>query len=75
VDHWKARAESGQLESAPGTIAFRFHSRDIHMVLGPPKNGPPVRFGVKLNGAASGADHGFDSGADGTGEVQQPRMY
>ncbi|MCU1234238.1 MAG: cytochrome biosis protein [Candidatus Solibacter sp.] len=72
---WKAGAESGTLESASGKIVFRFHSRDLHMVLGPSKNGTPVRFKVKLNGAAPGDDHGSDSGADGTGEVRQPRMY
>jgi len=75
VGSWKAGAESGTLESAPGKIVFRFHSRDLHMVLGPSKNGTPVRFKVKLNGAAPGDDHGSDSGADGAGEVRQPRMY
>jgi thiol-disulfide isomerase/thioredoxin len=72
---WNAGAEGGTLESAPGRIVFRFHSRDLHMVLGPAKNGTPVRFTVKLNGAAPGDDHGSDSGTDGTGEVRQPRMY
>ncbi len=72
---WKAGAESGQLESVPGKIVFRFHARDVHMVLGPSKKGTPVRFKVKLNGAAPGDDHGFDSGADGAGEVREPRMY
>ena len=72
---WKVGVESGKLESAPGKIAFRFHSRDLHMVLGPSKNGTPVRFKVKLNGAAPGDDHGFDSSADGAGEVREPRMY
>jgi thiol-disulfide isomerase/thioredoxin len=72
---WKAGAESGKLESAPGKIVFRFHSRDLHMVLGPSKNGTPVRFKVRLNGAVPGDDHGSDSAADGTGEVRRPRMY
>jgi len=72
---WKAGPESGTLESAPGKITFRFHARDLHMVLGPAKNGTPVRFKVKLNGSAPGDNHGSDSGADGTGEVRQPRMY
>ena len=63
------------LVTAPGKIVFRFHSRDLHMVLGPSKNGTPVRFKVKLNGAGPGDDHGADSTADGTGEVRQPRMY
>ncbi|MBZ5586627.1 MAG: hypothetical protein LAQ30_31455 [Acidobacteriia bacterium] len=72
---WKAGAESSKLESAPGKIVFRFHSRDLHMVLGPANNGTPVRFKVKLNGTAPGGDHGSDSNADGTGEVRRPRMY
>ena len=72
---WNTGAESGTLESAPGKIVFRFHARDLHMVLGPAKNGTPVRFKVKLNGTAPGDDHGSDSGADGAGEVRQPRMY
>jgi thiol-disulfide isomerase/thioredoxin len=72
---WNTGAESGTLESAPGKIVFRFHSRDLHMVLGPSKSGAPVRFRIKLNGVAPLADHGSDSAADGTGEVQQPRMY
>jgi len=72
---WNVGAERATLESAPGKIAFRFHSRDLHMVLGPSKAGTPVRFRVKLNGVAPGDDHGSDSAADGTGEVRQPRMY
>jgi thiol-disulfide isomerase/thioredoxin len=72
---WKVGVESGKLESAPGKIVFRFHSRDLHMVLGPGRNGTPVRFKVKLNGTALGDDHGSDSSADGAGEVREPRMY
>jgi thiol-disulfide isomerase/thioredoxin len=72
---WIAGAESDTLESAPGKVVFRFHSRDLHMVLGPAKDGTPVRFRVKLDGAAPGDDHGSDSVADGSGEIRQPRMY
>src|SRR5271156_3557887 len=64
---WNAGAERGTLESAPGKIVFRFHGRDLHLVLGPAKNGTSVRFKVKLNDA--------QPGADGAGEVRQPRMY
>ena len=72
---WSIGAERATLESAPAKIVFRFRSRDLHMVLGPSKKGTPVRFKVKVNGAAPGDDHGSDSSADGTGEVRQPRMY
>jgi hypothetical protein len=72
---WVVGAERTTLESAPGKIVFRFHSRDLHMVLGPSKNGKPVRFKVRVDGAAPGDNHGSDSAADGTGDVREPRMY
>ncbi len=71
---WKLGAEQATLALVPGKIVFRFHSRDLHMVLGS-KNGAPVHFKIKVNGAAPGDDHGSDSAADGTGEIRQPRMY
>jgi len=72
---WNAGAESGTLESAPGKIVFRFHSRDLHLVLGPAKNGRPVRFKVTLDGVAPGESHGADSDAGGAGEIHQYRLY
>jgi thiol-disulfide isomerase/thioredoxin len=72
---WTVGAESAVLQEAPGKIVFRFHSRDLHMVLGPAKHGNPVRFRVKLDGAPPSDDHGSDSAPDGTGEVREPRLY
>lgn len=72
---WNIGAEHASLESAPGKIVFRFHARDLHMVLGPSKRGTPVRFRINVNGAEPGGDHGSDSAPDGTGEIRQPRMY
>jgi len=72
---WNAGAERGSLQATPGKVVFRFHARDLHMVLGPAKNGSSVRFKVALDGAAPGDNHGVDSGPDGSGEVLKPRMY
>jgi len=72
---WSVGAERATVESVPGKIVFRFHARDLHLVLGPMKSGTPVRFKITVNGAAPGADHGSDSAADGTGAVREPRMY
>jgi thiol-disulfide isomerase/thioredoxin len=72
---WNVGAESAALQEAPGKILFRFHSRDLHMVLGPVKNGKPVRFRVTLDGGAPGDDCGLDSAPDGTGAVRDPRLY
>ena len=72
---WKVGDESAVLESVPGKIVFRFHARDLHLVLGPTKNGKPIRFTVKLDGTAPGDDHGADTDATGSGTVQGNRLY
>jgi thiol-disulfide isomerase/thioredoxin len=72
---WNVGGERAILDSAPGRIVFRFHSRDLHMVLGPTKSGAPVRFRARLNGASPGEDRGSDAGSDGAGEIREPRMY
>lgn len=63
------------LQTAPGKIMFRFHARDVRMVLGPAKDGKPVRFRAKLEGATPSNDCGADFALDGTGEVREPRLY
>jgi cytochrome c biogenesis protein CcdA/thiol-disulfide isomerase/thioredoxin len=72
---WKVGEESAVLESLPGKIVFRFHARDLHLVLGPAKNGKPIRFTVKLDGTPPGEDHGADTDASGAGTVQGNRLY
>lgn len=70
---WDRGAESAVLTTAPGTLTFRFHARDLHLVMG--SNGKPVRFRVTIDGAAPGEGHGIDVAPDGTGEVREPRLY
>jgi thiol-disulfide isomerase/thioredoxin len=72
---WSIGPESAVLEAAGGRIAFWFHSRDLHFVLAPGRDGRPVRFKVTLDGAAPGDAHGVDSAPDGGGEVREPRLY
>jgi thiol-disulfide isomerase/thioredoxin len=72
---WSIGSESASLEAAGGRIAFRFHSRDLHLVLAPGKNGRSVRFKVSLDGVAPGDSHGSDLAPDGSGEVREPRLY
>jgi thiol-disulfide isomerase/thioredoxin len=72
---WNVGGEMAHLETAPGTILFRFHARDLHMVLGPGADGKPVRFRVRLDGAAPRGDAGGDVAPDGTGEIREPRLY
>jgi thiol-disulfide isomerase/thioredoxin len=72
---WNVDRESAVPQTAGGKIVFRFHSRDLHLVLSPPKDSKPVRFKVLLDGNAPGENCGSDSSPDGTGEVREPRLY
>ena len=72
---WTVGGEFATLSGAPGAIRFRFHARDLNLVLGPSSSGKPVRFRISIDGEAPGADNGWDVDADGRGSVQAPRMY
>ncbi|KVA00571.1 cytochrome C biogenesis protein [Burkholderia latens] len=72
---WQVGAERATLAAPGGSIVYRFHARDLHLVLGPGANGKPVRFRVTLDGAAPGAAHGADVDAQGYGTVTGQRLY
>lgn len=72
---WRVRGEFATLSAAPGSITYRFHARDLNLVLAPAPRGGPVRFRVTIDGAAPAANHGFDVDAEGRGSVQAARMY
>jgi hypothetical protein len=63
------------LNAAGGQIAYRFHARDLHLVMGPAKPGTAVRFQVLLDGQPPGADHGIDSGDEGNGTLTEQRLH
>jgi hypothetical protein len=72
---WIEGRESITLAKAGGKIGYRFHARDLHLVMGPGSPGAPVAFRVRLDGAAPGAAHGIDIDAEGAGRIVQPRLY
>ncbi|MNB75683.1 Thiol-disulfide oxidoreductase YkuV [compost metagenome] len=73
---WRVNDEAAQLQQAGGRIAFQFHARDLHLVLAPGEDGTPVRFRVLLDGKPlPAADAGADVAADGTGTVNEHRLY
>ena len=73
--NWTIKEESSTPDTAGGKLTFRFHARDLHLVLGPTADGKPVRFKVTIDGKALGADHGVDTDADGIGTVTEQRLY
>src|SRR5215211_7927561 len=72
---WTMAGEATTLHSAGGTIAYRFHARDLHMVMGPAARGTPVRFRVLIDGQPPGAAHGIDVDDQGDGTVSEQRLY
>jgi thiol-disulfide isomerase/thioredoxin len=73
--NWTVNAEHAGLNSNNGSIYYRFHARDLHLVLGPGADGKPVRFQVTVDGKAPGDSHGTDTDADGNGTVTGQRLY
>jgi cytochrome c biogenesis protein CcdA/thiol-disulfide isomerase/thioredoxin len=72
---WTVKSEHAVLNDMDGSILFRFHARDLHLVLGPSPDGKPVRFKVMIDDAAPGDSHGTDIDADGQGVVTGQRLY
>ena len=72
---WTIGTERARLDAPDGTIAYRFHARDVHLVLGPGTAGRPVRFVVTIDGTAPGANHGIDVDENGAGTVTDQRLY
>jgi cytochrome c biogenesis protein CcdA/thiol-disulfide isomerase/thioredoxin len=73
--NWTIGGESATLNQKGGAIAYRFHARDLHLVLGPGPEGAPVHFRVTIDGAAPGMSHGADVDAVGMGVVEGQRLY
>jgi cytochrome c biogenesis protein CcdA/thiol-disulfide isomerase/thioredoxin len=72
---WTDRAQVASLDAAPGRIVYRFHARDVHLVLGPASEGKPIRFRVRIDGQAPGVNHGVDTDAQGDGRITEHRLY
>jgi thiol-disulfide isomerase/thioredoxin len=71
---WKIGQENVVLDQAGGSIAFRFHARDAHLVLSPGADGP-IPFRMLLDGKAPGPSHGVDVDPDGNGLLRNGRLY
>jgi cytochrome c biogenesis protein CcdA/thiol-disulfide isomerase/thioredoxin len=73
--NWLVSPEHATLQKGGGAVGFHFLARDLHLVLGPGKDGHPIRYRVLLDGKAPGADHGADTDANGEGTVRDQRLY
>jgi thiol-disulfide isomerase/thioredoxin len=71
---WTIGPENLVLDRAGGSIAFRFHARDAHLVMSPGRH-EPIPVHVRLDGEPPGASHGVDTDEDGNGLLETGRMY
>jgi thiol-disulfide isomerase/thioredoxin len=72
---WTVGKDAAVLNKASGSIGYRFHARDLHLVMGPAVPGTSVRFRVLIDGQPPGAAHGIDVDEQGVGKITEQRMY
>lgn len=72
---WTMGKEALLLNQSGGRIAYRFHARDLHLVMGPTSRGATARFRVYIDGRPPERAHGVDVDRDGNGTIKESRMY
>jgi thiol-disulfide isomerase/thioredoxin len=73
--NWTVERRAAVLNQEGGRISFRFHARDVHLVMGPRERGTSAPFRVLVDGDPPGTAHGLDVDEDGRGTVSQQRLY
>jgi hypothetical protein len=72
---WTLKTEAAVLNAAGGRIAYRFHARDLHLIMGPAARRGAVPFRVRIDGQPPRAGHGSDVDEQGNGTVTEQRLY
>ena len=69
------RRQAAVLSSPTGRMSYRFHARDLHLVMGPATPGTSVKFRVLIDGQPPGTAHGLDVDEQGVGTVTEQRLH
>ena len=72
---WTVTQGAAVLNKPNGRIAYRFHGRDVNLIMGPAVRGTPIRFRVLIDGQPPAASHGVDADEQGSGTLPEQRMY
>jgi thiol-disulfide isomerase/thioredoxin len=72
---WTMGRQATVLNKPNGRIAYRFHARDLHLVMGPAVQGTSARFRVRIDGQPPVSAHGIDVDDQGSGTVTEQRLY
>jgi thiol-disulfide isomerase/thioredoxin len=73
--NWTVGGQATVMNEAGGRITYRFHARDLNLVLGPRESGDRVRFRVLVDGEQPGPEHGDDTDEQGNGTIAEFRLY
>jgi thiol-disulfide isomerase/thioredoxin len=73
--NWTFGPAASVLNEADGRLVFRFHARDVNLVMGPPDGGSSIPFRVTVDGEPPGDGHGLDVDAGGYGTLDRPRLH
>jgi thiol-disulfide isomerase/thioredoxin len=73
--NWTVKERAAVLNEANGKVVYRFHARDVNLIMGVPPGSQPVRFTVKVDGKPPGAAHGTDVDDQGNGTADRQRTY
>jgi len=73
--NWTMGREVNVVNEGNGRILYRFHARDVNLIMGPAVPGTSLRFRVLIDGKAPGAAQGIDVDSLGNGTVTEQRMY
>jgi thiol-disulfide isomerase/thioredoxin len=72
---WTVTQRAAALNKPNGRVVYRFHARDVNLIMGPAARGVPVRYRVLVDGRPPAAAHGGDADEQGNGTVTEQRMY
>jgi thiol-disulfide isomerase/thioredoxin len=72
---WTVEGRAAVLNRADGRIAFRFHARDVDLVIAPRAPVTSVPFRVLVDGEPPGEARGLDVDEEGRGRLSRPRLY
>jgi hypothetical protein len=72
---WTVGKGAIKLNQPNGRIAYRFHARDLHLVMGPAAGVTSVRFRVLIDGQPATTVHGADVDDRGNGTITDQRLY
>jgi len=71
---WTIGPGASVVNEAGGRLVFRFHARDVNLVMAPPASGS-VAFRVLVDGEPPGKAHGLDVDESGRGTLERPRLH